>query len=1001
MKNSTISMIKILRIALFPLLLSLIASCHVEKGHDDFLTGQDDFKSATIGVLMGSTQDKYIEDNYPDANVVRFDHYPDLYLALNNKKCDIIVADFVSFQVNHSGSNKYAVLIPELYSQDIGIGFSYKNNGLKEDFNKFLAKIRSDGLYDEISKKWIDSLSTAKMPDLSSVKRSGEPIKVGCTGSSTPFDYISHGQNAGFDIELLERFAASVHRPIEYSLFNFGGLIAALSSNMVDIITAAITITPERAKKVNFADTHYSSPACAIVRKESMPKRMASMNDAANASIAVLLGSAQDIYITDKYPNAKIQRIPDNSQLILSVISGKSEVGILSEPEAQAVVSANKDIAILESGFFTTQFGVAFNKSDKYFPEQFNSFLANLKNSGEYDEIVTRWNAKREQAEIYPIVFKTDAKPIIVGTTGTSIPFSFIVEKKPQGLDIEIISRFAASIGRSVDIKILNFDALIPSLSSGKLDVAINGIMITPERANEVTFSNPYYDVETAAIALKSRIVPKLVNSAGAFRIPRGDGSDVETATAGAMTGSLGEMFMKENYPNAKVLCFDEITDAIQALRTGKVKYVMTSYTNAVNACRSDKKLVILPKHYTEEGAAVAINKKSNPVLVNGINASIKRMKEDGTVDVMVKRWIRQDGDYDDEEPVAAAGTSGIAEKYDVRGTLGRKSLRVGISASREPMCFVRNGKPAGLDCELIKNVAADLGMDVEFHDMKFSALTASLLSNKVDVVISNFTATAERAKVVDFSDTYFTNPQVLMVLTEAEAKEVDKVGFFEKIKNSFVNNLVKEKRYMLILDGLWQTVLISVFAILLGTLLGAGICFLRMSNYKAFSGFAKGYIDIMRGTPVLVLLMIVFYVVFAKSNVSATFVAVLTFALNFAAYVSEMFRSSIEGIDRGQKEAGIALGFTPGKTFRFIILPQAVARVLPVYKGEAISLVKMTSVVGYIAVQDLTKASDIIRSRTFDAFFPLIVITIIYFILAWLLGKALDLLNNKKALKQ
>lgn len=117
---------------------------------------------------------------------------------------------------------------------------------------------------------------------------------------------------------------------------------------------------------------------------------------------------------------------------------------------------------------------------------------------------------------------------------------------------------------------------------------------------------------------------------------------------------------------------------------------------------------------------------------------------------------------------------------------------------------------------------------------------------------------------------------------------------------------------------------------------------------------------------------------------------------MNFAAYASEMFRTAIEGIDRGQSEAGSAMGFTKLSTFKFIVLPQAVKRVMPVYKGELISLLKTTSIVGYIAVQDLTKASDIIRSRTFDAFFPLIVITIIYFILAWLLGKALDMLNSK-----
>ena len=131
---------------------------------------------------------------------------------------------------------------------------------------------------------------------------------------------------------------------------------------------------------------------------------------------------------------------------------------------------------------------------------------------------------------------------------------------------------------------------------------------------------------------------------------------------------------------------------------------------------------------------------------------------------------------------------------------------------------------------------------------------------------------------------------------------------------------------------------------------------------------------------------MIIYYVVFASMNIYPAVVAVFAFGLNFGAYVSEMFRTSIESIDNGQKESGIAGGFSKVQTFIYIIMPQAARQALPVYKGEFISLGKMTSIVGYIAVQDLTKASDIIRSRTFDAFFLLIMAALLYLTLAWLL---------------
>ena len=221
-----------------------------------------------------------------------------------------------------------------------------------------------------------------------------------------------------------------------------------------------------------------------------------------------------------------------------------------------------------------------------------------------------------------------------------------------------------------------------------------------------------------------------------------------------------------------------------------------------------------------------------------------------------------------------------------------------------------------------------------------------------------------------------------------------------ESIAESFRNNLIVEDRYQMILDGLQVTLLITLFATILGTLLGGLICWMRMSHRAWLRQTAKVYIDLMRGTPVLVLLMLMYYVVMAPLNTTGIVVAIVTFALNTAAYVSEMLRTTIQGIDRGQTEAGLALGFTQRQTFFRIVLPQVVKAVMPVYQGEVISLLKGTSIVGYIAVADMTRASDLIRSRTFDAFFPLILTAIIYFVAAWLIGLLLQSLVQRKRMK-
>ena len=225
-------------------------------------------------------------------------------------------------------------------------------------------------------------------------------------------------------------------------------------------------------------------------------------------------------------------------------------------------------------------------------------------------------------------------------------------------------------------------------------------------------------------------------------------------------------------------------------------------------------------------------------------------------------------------------------------------------------------------------------------------------------------------------------------------------MALIDSITESFTNNLIVESRYRMILDGLQLTLFITLCAALLGTMLGGLVCWMRMSRHRWLQQVAKVYIELMRGTPVLVLLMLMYYVVMAPLDATGVVVAIVTFAMNTAAYISEMLRTAIQGIDRGQTEAGLALGFTPRQTFFRIVLPQVVKAVMPVYQGEVVSLLKGTSIVGYIAVSDMTRASDLIRSRTFDAFFPLIVTAIIYFLMAWLIGQLLQSLVQRQRVK-
>lgn len=214
------------------------------------------------------------------------------------------------------------------------------------------------------------------------------------------------------------------------------------------------------------------------------------------------------------------------------------------------------------------------------------------------------------------------------------------------------------------------------------------------------------------------------------------------------------------------------------------------------------------------------------------------------------------------------------------------------------------------------------------------------------------------------------------------------------ELHNIFFETLIVDNRWMLIVKGLWATVIITLLSLALGTLLGGGIYMMTLSRRSWVRKTAQYYRLIVRGIPLLVLLLFFFYVVLSGGN--GILAAVIAFGINFSNLTCTLFQSSIETVGKDQIEAGRALGFTNLQNWLYIVRPQALKNALPAYKYQAVSMVKSTSIVGYVAVTDLALATEIIRSATGQSFLPLLLITILYFILAWLLTKLLDYIAYK-----
>ena len=224
-------------------------------------------------------------------------------------------------------------------------------------------------------------------------------------------------------------------------------------------------------------------------------------------------------------------------------------------------------------------------------------------------------------------------------------------------------------------------------------------------------------------------------------------------------------------------------------------------------------------------------------------------------------------------------------------------------------------------------------------------------------------------------------------------------MGFAE----SFRQNFIEADRWRYLWDGLCTTLLITALAVCLGMILGFLVAIIRSTYLRTKKLLipdliCRLYLTVIRGTPVVVQLLIIYFVIFASVPVSKTFVAVIAFGINSGAYVAEIVRGGIMSIDVGQLEAGRSLGLNYPQTMLYIIMPQAFKNVLPALANEAIVLLKETSVAGYIAIADLTKGGDSIRSQTFSAFLPLLAVAVIYLVMVVVLTRLVGRLERRLA---
>ncbi len=432
----------------------------------------------------------------------------------------------------------------------------------------------------------------------------------------------------------------------------------------------------------------------------------------------------------------------------------------------------------------------------------------------------------------------------------------------------------------------------------------------------------------------------------------------------GYIAGSVYIDQINELLPESTPIEYQTYAEIIQALKTGRIDAYVTDEPMARCQIRETTGLTAIENMLSEDTYGFFLN-KADAELGDQMSDVIRRFESRGVFDKLKDKWINGEGDPN------------LTFNPDAETPKGE--LKIAVAEDSMPFAYIAENKIVGYDVELLYLICEELGYKPILTSYPFDTILNTIASGREDIAIGCITYTDERAEVVHFTDTTYYSGTIAVVSDGTE----EKVGFIDGIKASLVKNLIVEDRWKMILKGLWVTIELSVLSLVTGTLLGFVFSFMLRSKNRLISGVSNLVSVILDGLPLLIVLMVFYYIIFAKTSLSAITIGVLGLALDFANGVAGTLNTGIKAVDKGQIEAAEAMGYSKLMVFKKIIFPQAANQMFGSYSGSIISLVKGTSIIGYITVEDLTKVTDNIRSRTFEAFFPLVFTAILYFIIA------------------
>ncbi len=455
---------------------------------------------------------------------------------------------------------------------------------------------------------------------------------------------------------------------------------------------------------------------------------------------------------------------------------------------------------------------------------------------------------------------------------------------------------------------------------------------------------------------------------------------DFEGSTLGMLSGGTLDTIVEEAIGDVSFKSYPDLTGEISALNKGDVDGIIQDISVANDLVAQHPEFAVFPKTVASVSFGFALEKDSP--YTEEFTEAIRDLYADGTIVELQEKWFSGD-----EDRMAIDW-----EQYDTSDR-GNGTLVCAYDYTKEPLSYQGDdGEVCGYEPEVLLNIADRLDLGITFEGATFGALISYVETGKANVSCGGISITEERAEAVDFPESHYHGAVAIVcrgenLAVDASGESGESGNFWQRAADSFVKTFIRDARWRTIGSGLLVTVEITVLAALFGTFLGFGMCLLRRVKNRIVSTVARVFCRIINGIPAVVLLLVVYFVIFASSPIGAVAVAVIVFTVLFTVSVGGILNRTINEMDHGQWGDASTLGLHGNETFWDVIMPRAIRETLPAYRSELISLLKSTSIVGYIAIMDLTKAADAIRARTYEAFLPLITTAVIYLLIAVLIN--------------